>query len=56
MFLKVILGSYVTLNISRLSDSSSTVQPIVNRGYWGFTVYDLETIIVLVLLAFNFIP
>ena len=29
---------------------------IVNGCDWGFSVHDLETIIVLVLLAFNFIP
>ena len=34
----------------------STVPPIVNAGDWGCNVRDLETIIVLVLLAFNFIP
>ena len=30
--------------------------PMVNVGGWGCIVLDLETIIVLVLLAFNFIP
>ena len=35
---------------------SQTVQPIVNGGDCGCIVRDLETIIVLVLLAFNFIP
>ena len=29
---------------------------MVNDGDWGCIVRDLETIIVLVLLAFNFIP
>ena len=42
--------------ITRSSDSYSTVPPIVNGGDWGCIVHDLETIIVLVLLAFNFIP
>ena len=32
-----------------------SVPPIVNVGDWGCIVRDLETIIVLVLLAFNFI-
>ena len=45
-----------TPNITRSSDSFSTVQPIVNGGDWGCIVRDLETIIVLVLLAVNFIP
>ena len=36
--------------------SFSTVPPIVNGGDWGCIVRNLETIIVLVLLAFNFIP
>ena len=34
----------------------SIVPPIVNGGDWGCIVRDLETIIVLVLLALNFIP
>ena len=34
----------------------STVLPVVNGVGWGYIVQDLETIIVLVLLAFNFIP
>ena len=38
------------------SDPFSTVPHIVNAGDWGCTVCDLETIIVLILLAFNFIP
>ena len=54
-FSKVILESNVTHNITRSSDSFSTVPPIVNRRDWGCIVRDLETIIVLVLLAFNFI-
>ena len=50
-FSKVILESDVTLNITRSSDSFSTVPPIVNGGDWGCIVRDFETIIVLVLLA-----
>ena len=46
----------VTLNITRSSDSFSIVPPIVNMGDWGCIAGDLDTIIVLVLLAFNFIP
>ena len=38
------------------SGSFSTVPPIVNGGDWECIVRDLETIIVLVLLAFSFIP
>ena len=53
-FSKVILD--VTTNITRSSDSFSTVLPIVNAGDFGCIVLDLETIIVLVLLSFNFIP
>ena len=55
-FSKVILESNVTQNLTRPSDSFSTVPPIVNMGDWLCIVRDLETIIVLVLLAFNFIP
>ena len=55
-FSKVILESNVMPNITRSSDSFSTVQPIVIAGDWGCMVLDLETIIVLFLLAFNFIP
>ena len=40
-------------NISRTSDIFSTVPSMVNGGDWGCIVSDLETIIVLVLLAFN---
>ena len=53
---KFILKSKVTSNISRSSDSFGTVLPIVNEGDWGCIVRDLETIIVLVWLAINFIP
>ena len=42
-------------NMFRYSDSFSTVPSMVNGGDWGCIVCDLETIIVLVLLAFNFI-
>ena len=55
-FSKVIFESNVTPKIARSSDYFSTVPPIVNGGDWGCIVRDLETIIVLVLLAFNFIP
>ena len=54
-FANVILESNVTPSITRSSDSFSTVPPIVNEGDWGCIVRDLETIIVLVLLTFNFI-
>ena len=50
------MESNVTPNITRSSDSFSTVQLIINRGDWGCIMRDLETLIVLVLLAFNFIP
>ena len=50
------LGIKFTPNISKSSDSFSTVPPIVNAGDWGGIVHDLETIRVSVLLAFNFIP
>ena len=53
-FSKVILESNVAPNITRSSNPFSTLPPIVNAGYWGNIVPDLETIIVLVLLAFNF--
>ena len=41
---KVILESNVTPNITRLSDSFSTVPPTVNGGYWGCIVRDLDFI------------
>ena len=50
------MESNVTPNITRTSDYFSTVPPIINGGGWGCIVHDLETIMVLVLLAFNFIP
>ena len=54
-FSDVILGSNVNPNITRSSGSFSTVSPIVNVGEWWCIVRDLETIIVLVFLVFNFI-
>ena len=53
---KVIVESNVTPNITRSSDSFSSVPPIVTAGDWGCIVCDLKTIIVIVLLSFNFIP
>ena len=53
---KVILESDDTHDISRSSDSFSTVPPIVSVGDWGCIVRDLETMIISVLLALNFIP
>ena len=55
-FSKAVLGLNVTPNISKSSDSISTVPPIVNGDDWECIVHDLETIMVLVLLTFNFIP
>ena len=55
MNLKNHLGINVTPNITRPSDSFNTVPVVANAGDWGCIVRDLETIIVLVLLAFNFI-
>ena len=46
MILKGHLESNVAPNITRSSDSFSTVQLIVNGGDWGCIVRDLETIIV----------
>ena len=54
LLLKSHLGIKYHYNITRSSDSFSTVPPIVNAGDFGCIVHDLETI--LVLLAFNFIP
>ena len=57
MLLEGYLGINVTPNIPSSSDSFSRVPPIVNGvTAWGCIARDLETIIVLVLLAFNFIP
>ena len=55
-FSKVNLESNVTPNISRSTDCFSTVPSMVNGGGWGCILRNLETIIFLVLLAFNFIP
>ena len=54
-FQEVILESNVSPNITRSSDYFTTVLPIVNGGEWGYIVWDLEPITVLVLLTFNFI-
>ena len=51
-----ILESNVTIKISSSSDSINTVPSKINGSGWGCIVRNLETIIVLVLLAFNFIP
>ena len=51
-----LIESNVSPNITRSSDSFSTVPPIVNGGDSRRTMRDLETTIVLVLLTFNFIP
>ena len=55
-FSKVIIESNVTPKITRSPDYFSIIPPIVNGGDWGCIVRDLETIIVLVLITFNFIP
>ena len=55
-FSKVILESNVTQNVTRPSDSFSTVLSIVNGCDWGYILRDFETIIAMVLLAFNFFP
>ena len=46
----------MSLQIYLGQDSFSTVRPIVHEGDWGYIVRDLETIIVSILLSFNFIP
>ena len=43
----------MSLNITRSSDSFSTVPSIVNGGDSGYIVRDLENIIVLVLLRLS---
>ena len=53
-FAKVILESNATQNISRSSDSFSTVLPIVNGGDWECIVRDLA-FMNCALLPFNFI-
>ena len=50
------IASNVAPSITRSADSFSTVPSIVNGVDCELIVHDLETIIVLVLLAFNFIP
>ena len=56
---KVLLKGHLNIkrhpNMTRSADSFSTVPPRVNGVDWRWTVRDLETIIVLVLLAFSFI-
>ena len=49
------MESNVTPQITMSSDSFTTVPPIVNGGDWVCIVRDQEIIIVLVLLAFDFI-
>ena len=58
MLLKSHLGikCHSQYNNLRISDSFITVPPLVNAGDWVCVVRHLETIIVLVLVAFNFIP
>ena len=56
MLLKSHLGIKYHSHISRSPDSFNTVHPIVTAGDWGYLVCVMETIIVLVLLAFNIIP
>ena len=53
---EVILASNVTPNMTGWADSFGTVPSRVNVVNWGWTVRDLEIIIVFVLLAFSFIP
>ena len=55
-FSKMILESNVTANITRSSDSFSTVPSIVNGGDWGCIGRDLKTTMVIFSNAFNFIP
>ena len=56
MLLKNYLRNKCHSHVSRSSDSFSTVPAIVNRSDWECIVRYLKTIIVLVLLAFNFNP
>ena len=60
VFAKLLLKGHLWIKChsqnNKSSDSFSTVPPIVNGGDWGCIVRDFETIIVLVLVAFNFIP
>ena len=60
-FSKVILdvsqtfSKVIAPNILRASDFFSTVLPMVNGSDWGCIVRVMETIILLVLVVFNFI-
>ena len=54
-FSKVILESNVVRNVSRSSHSFNTVPPKINGGDWECIVRYLKTIMISVLLAFNFI-
>ena len=56
MLLNGHLGIKCHSQYNKVTDSFSTIPPIVTGGDWGCIVQDLETIIVLVLLSFNFIP
>ena len=58
MLLKSHLGIKCHSQYNKVEDPFSTVPSVINGGDWGCIVRDLETIIVLVLLAFkfNFIP
>ena len=56
MLLKSHLGIKCHSQYNKVIRLLSTVPPIVNGGDWGCIVRDLETIIVLVLIAYNFIP
>ena len=55
MLLKSHLGFKCHSQYTKVIRLLSTVLIIVNSGDWGCIVRDLETIIVLVLLAFNFV-
>ena len=52
----MMIASKVTPNMARSSDSFRTVPSRVNVVDWGLIVCDRETIILLVLFAFSFIP
>ena len=52
-FSNVILESNVTPNITRSSDSYSTVLPIIKGGERGYIVCDQETILVLTRIQFH---
>ena len=53
-FPTVFVESNATPRISRSSNSFSTV--LLNEGDWGYIVGDLETIVVSILVASNFVP